>query len=123
VCSWLGGDWAGAQARATALDENQMSPFPSPLVGTVTALRMELLRGLGLLRECRQLAERLAGAEPAEMSAWALAGLDADDGRPADALRRLADVCDVGTRSVYRTALRSSCTGWRRSASPAATTT
>jgi DNA-binding CsgD family transcriptional regulator len=39
------------------------------------------------------------------MSAWALAGLDADDGRPADALRRLADVCDVGTRGVYRTAL------------------
>src|SRR5258707_14875132 len=39
------------------------------------------------------------------MSAWALAGLDADDGRPADALRRLADVCDVGARSVYRMAL------------------
>jgi DNA-binding NarL/FixJ family response regulator len=39
------------------------------------------------------------------MSAWALAGLDAADGRPADALRRLAGVCDVGTRSMYRTAL------------------
>ncbi len=39
------------------------------------------------------------------MSAWALAGLDADDGRPSDALQRLADVCDIGTRDVYRPAL------------------
>jgi DNA-binding NarL/FixJ family response regulator len=105
VCSWLGGDWAAAQAGAAALDENQVSLLSSALVGTVAALHMELLRGLGLLRECRQLAGQLAGAEPAEMSAWALAGLDADDGRPADALRRLADVCDVGTRGVYRIAL------------------
>jgi DNA-binding NarL/FixJ family response regulator len=105
VCSWLGGNWAAAQAGAAALDENQVSPLSSALVGTAAALHMELLRGLGLLRECRQLAGRLAGGEPAEMSAWALAGLDADDGRPADALRRLADVCDVGTRRMYRTAL------------------
>ena len=79
--------------------------FPPALAGTVIALRVELLRGLGLPRESRRLAGRLAAAGPAEMSAWAQAGLDADDGRPADALRRLADVCDVGTRSVYRTAL------------------
>lgn len=104
VCGWLEGNWAGAQARAAALDESQ-GLFPPALAGTVTALRMELLRGLGQARECRPLAERLAAGQPAEMSAWALAGLEADEGRPADALRRLAAVCDVGTRSVYRTAL------------------
>jgi DNA-binding NarL/FixJ family response regulator len=105
VCNWLGGNWAGAQADAAALDANQVSAFPTALGGTVLALRVELLRGLGLRRESRQLAGRLAAAGPAEMSAWAQAGLDIDENRPADAMRRLADVCDVGTRSVYRTAL------------------
>jgi DNA-binding CsgD family transcriptional regulator len=105
VCHWLEGNWAAAQAGAASLDTNQVSAFPSALAGTVIALRVELLRGLGLPREGRRLAGRLAAAGPAEMSAWAQAGLDADDGRPADALRRLADVCDIGTRSVYRTAL------------------
>ena len=105
VCNWLGGNWAAAQADAAALDANQVSAFPPALAGTVIALRVELLRGLGLPRESRQLAGRLAAAGPAEMTAWAQAGLDADEKRPADALRRLADVCDVGTRSVYRTAL------------------
>jgi len=105
VCRWLGGSWAAAQAGAASLDANQVSAFPAALAGTVIALRVELLRGLGLPRESRRLAGRLAAAGPAEMSAWAQAGLDTDDGRPADALRRLADVCDVGTRSVYRTAL------------------
>jgi DNA-binding NarL/FixJ family response regulator len=85
MCSWLGGDWA--------------------LAGTASALRMELLRGLGVPGEIRQLANRVDAEGPAEMSAWAQAGLDVDEGRPADALRRLADVCDVGTRTVYRTAL------------------
>jgi hypothetical protein len=105
VCSWLGGNWTAAQAGAAALDTNQVSAFPPALAGTAIALRVELLRGLGLPGESRRLAGRLAATGPAEMSAWAQAGLDTDDGRPADALRRLADVCDVGTRSVYRTAL------------------
>jgi DNA-binding CsgD family transcriptional regulator len=105
VCQWLGGDWVAAQAAAAALDASQVSAFPPALSGTVIALRVELLRGLGRPRESRQLAAGLAAAGPAEMSAWAQAGLDVDEGRPADALRRLADVCDVGTRAVYRTAL------------------
>lgn len=103
VCNWLEGNWEAALARATALDE--AGPFSPALIGAVTALRIELLRGLGLPRDCRPLAERLAAGPPAEMSAWALAGLDADEGRRADALRRLAEVCDVGTRGVYRMAL------------------
>jgi DNA-binding NarL/FixJ family response regulator len=105
VCNWLEGNWTAAQARAAALDTNQVSAFPAALAGTVIALRVELLRGLGLPAESRRLAGRVAATGPAEMTAWAQAGLDTDDGRPADALRRLADVCDVGTRSVYRTAL------------------
>ena len=105
ACHWLEGNWLAAHAGATKIDEDRVSPFPTALAGTVAALRVELLRGLGLARECRPLAERLTTGQPAEMSAWALAGLDADDGRPADALRRLADVCDVGARSVYRMAL------------------
>jgi DNA-binding NarL/FixJ family response regulator len=105
MCSWLGGDWAAALAGAAALDASQGSVLPPALAGTVVALRLEMLRGLGVPGEIRQLASRVAAEGPAEMSAWAQAGLDVDDGRPADALRRLADVCDVGTRSVYRTAL------------------
>jgi DNA-binding NarL/FixJ family response regulator len=105
VCKWLGGDWAGALSDATAMDVSQISVLPSGLAGTVGALRMELLRGVGLPVEGRQLAARVAADGPAEMSAWAQAGVDVDDERPADALRRLADVCDVGTRGLYRTAL------------------
>jgi DNA-binding CsgD family transcriptional regulator len=105
MCSWLGGDFPAALADAAALDASQVSVLPPALAGTVTALRIELLRGLGVPGEIRQLANRVAAEGPAEMSAWAQAGLDADEGRPADALRRLADVCDIGTRSVYRTAL------------------
>jgi DNA-binding NarL/FixJ family response regulator len=105
LCNWLGGNWAAAHAGASRLDEDRASPISSATAGTVTALRVELLRGLGLAQECGPLAERLSSGEPAEMSAWAMAGLDADEGRPGEALRRLADVCDVGGRSVYRTAL------------------
>jgi len=105
LCNWLEGNWAAANAGATRLDEAPARPISPAIAGTVTALRVELLRGLGLAHECGPLAERLTSGEPAEMSAWALAGLDADEGRPGDALRRLADVCDVGARSVYRTAL------------------
>jgi DNA-binding NarL/FixJ family response regulator len=105
MCSWLGGDWATALAGATALDASQVSVLPAALAGTVAALHIELLRGLGVPGEIRQLANRVAAEGPAEMSAWAQAGLDVDDGRPADALRRLADVCDVGSRSLYRTAM------------------
>jgi DNA-binding CsgD family transcriptional regulator len=105
MCNWLGGDWATALAGAAALDANQVSVLPSALAGTVAALHIDLLRGLGLPGETQRLANRVAAEGPAEMSAWAQAGLDVDEGRPADALRRLADVCDVGTRSLYRTAL------------------
>jgi DNA-binding NarL/FixJ family response regulator len=105
VCNWLEGNWTAAHAGAVKLDEAQASPFSPAVAGTVVALRVELLRGLGQAQDCAPLAERLTASEPAELSAWALAGLDADDGRPGDALRRLADVCDVGARSVYRTAL------------------
>jgi DNA-binding NarL/FixJ family response regulator len=105
LCSWLEGNWAAAHAGATRLDEDRASLVSPAIAGAVTALRVELLRGLGLAHECGPLAERLTSGEPAEMSAWALAGLDADEGRPGDALRRLADVCDVGARTVYRTAL------------------
>jgi DNA-binding CsgD family transcriptional regulator len=105
MCNWLEGNWETALARATALDTSRAGPFSPGLAGTITALRMDMLRGRGLPRECRDLAGRLAAEPPAEMSAWALAGLDADEGRRADALRRLADVCDVGTRGVYRTAM------------------
>jgi DNA-binding NarL/FixJ family response regulator len=105
LCNWLEGNWAAARAGATRLDEDPVSPVSPAIAGTVTALRVELLRGLGLAHECGPLAERLTSGEPAEMSAWALAGLDADEGRPGDALRRLAEVCDVGARTVYRTAL------------------
>lgn len=82
-----------------------MSAFPPALAGTAIALRVELLRGLGLPGESRRLAGRLAATGPAEMSAWAQAGPGHRRRPPADALRRLADVCDVGTRSMYRTAL------------------
>jgi DNA-binding NarL/FixJ family response regulator len=105
MCGWLGGDWSAALAGAATLDANQASVLPSALAGTVAALHIEMLRGLGVPGETRQLASRVAAQGPAEMSAWAQAGLDVDEGRPADALRRLADVCDVGTRSLYRTAL------------------
>jgi DNA-binding NarL/FixJ family response regulator len=105
MCGWLGGDWTAALADAAALDANQVSVLPSALAGTVAALHIEMLRGIGAPGEIRQLASRVAAQGPAEMSAWAQAGLDVDGGRPADALRRLADVCDVGTRSLYRTAL------------------
>jgi DNA-binding CsgD family transcriptional regulator len=105
MCSWLAGDWAAALAGAAVLDASQVSVLPPALGGTVAALHIELLRGLGVPGEIQQLASRVAAEGPAEMSAWAQAGLDADDGRPDDALRRLADVCDVGTRSLYRTAL------------------
>jgi DNA-binding CsgD family transcriptional regulator len=105
VCNWLGGDWAGALADAAYIEANKMAAFPAVLAGTVAALRMELLRGLGVPGEIRQLANVVDAAGPAEIGAWARAGLDVDEGRPGDALRRLADVCDIGERSVYRTAM------------------
>lgn len=104
VCDWMAGNWAAARAAAAVLDASQVSPITPALAGIVIALRTELARGLGLPRETRLLADQLAAAPPAEISAWALAGLDADAGRPEDALRRLADARDIGTR-VYRAAL------------------
>jgi DNA-binding CsgD family transcriptional regulator len=104
VGNWLGGNWTDALADAATMDAHPTA-FPAVLAGTVAALHIELLRGIGATAESRHLVSRLEEEGPAEMSAWALAGLDADEGRPADALRRLADVCDVGTRSVYRVVL------------------
>lgn len=105
VCNWLEGNWAAAQSGAAALDASQTSPVTPAPAAAVIALRIELLRGLGLARDCRPLANRLAGMPAAELSAWAQAGLDADAGRPADAIGRLADVCDAGARNAYRVAL------------------
>jgi DNA-binding CsgD family transcriptional regulator len=105
VRNWLGGNWTSAYADAAALSSGQETPVTPVLAGVVLALRTETLRGLGLARESRLLADRLAGAAPAELSAWVRAGLDADDGRGAEALRGLADVCDIGTDSAYRVAL------------------
>lgn len=105
VCNWLSGDWAAGLAGAAGMGANDTSALPPSLAGAVTALRVELLRGLGVRGEIHELADKADATGPAEMSAWARAGLDADEGRPCDALRRLADVCDVGTRTVFRTAL------------------
>jgi DNA-binding CsgD family transcriptional regulator len=105
VCNWLGGHWADALAGATSMDGNQVGPFSEALAGTVTGLRLELLRGIGGPGEIRPLANLVDTTEPAEIGAWARAGLDADEGRPGDALRRLADVCDVGERNLFRAAL------------------
>jgi DNA-binding NarL/FixJ family response regulator len=105
VCDWLGGKWADALADATSMDLNQASAVPPVVAGTVAALRIELLRGVGAPGEIRQLASAAEADGPAELSAWARAGIDADDGHPDRALRRLADVCDVGERDAYRTAM------------------
>jgi DNA-binding NarL/FixJ family response regulator len=105
VGNWLAGNWTAAYADASALQAGQDTPVTPVLGGVVLALRAEMLRGRGLARESRALAERLPAAAAAELSAWARAGLDADEGREDAALRGLADVCDIGTRTVWRTAL------------------
>ncbi|HTW04715.1 MAG TPA: LuxR C-terminal-related transcriptional regulator [Streptosporangiaceae bacterium] len=105
ICKWLGGDWTGALADAAAMDAKQISVLPSALAGAAAALRVELQRGGGAPGGVRQLARKAEEAGPPEMAAWALAGLDIDDGRPEAALQRLADVCDVGTRELYRVAM------------------
>jgi DNA-binding NarL/FixJ family response regulator len=105
VCDWLAGDWAEAQAGAAVLDGGQVSPITPGIAGILLALRIELLRGLDLPQEGWLLAGRLTSAVPAELSAWAQAGLDADAGHPDLALRRLADACDAGARGVDRAAL------------------
>jgi DNA-binding CsgD family transcriptional regulator len=105
VCGWLAGNWAEALASASSVDSSQSSAFPTVVAGTIAALRVELQRGLGIPGETRQLARVADAIGPAELSAWARAGLDADEGRPGDALQRLAEVCDVGERNVYRTAM------------------
>jgi len=105
ICDWLGGDWEAARPNAAALNAGQDGTITPVLDGVVLALRTDLLRGQGLVRESRQLAMQLAAAAPTEISAWAQAGLDADDGRAGDALHRLAEACDVGGRSMYRAEL------------------
>jgi DNA-binding NarL/FixJ family response regulator len=105
VCHWLGGNWPAALAGATALDVSQASPVMPTVAGTVIALRIDLMRGLGLAGDYRPLTDRLAAAPTAELSAWAQAGLDADAGRPAHAIRRLAEACDTDPNRAYRVAL------------------
>jgi DNA-binding NarL/FixJ family response regulator len=105
ICNWLAGNWAAAQEDAAVLDAGQLSPVTPALAGAIVALRIELLHGLGLPQQSRLLAKRLEAAPAAEMSAWALAGLDADQGHPASALRRLAEARDAGDHGVNRAAL------------------
>jgi DNA-binding CsgD family transcriptional regulator len=105
VCNWLGGNWKEALTDATSMDFNQASAVPAVVGGTVAALRIELQRGLGAPGEIRALASAAEVTGPAELNAWARAGLDVDEGHPGHALRRLAEVCDVGERDVYRAAM------------------
>jgi len=105
VYNWLSGDWNAARADASSLNASQVAPVTPVLAGVILALRTEMLRGIGMLRESRMVAERLPAEAPAEMAAWAQAGLNVDDGRGADAMRLLADVCDAGKRSVNRASL------------------
>ena len=104
-CNWLGGNWPAAHADAAALDARQASPVTPTVAGTVIALRIELMRGLGQAGDFRSLTDRLAATPTVELSAWAQAGLDADAGRPADAIRRLADACDTAPERANRGAL------------------
>jgi DNA-binding CsgD family transcriptional regulator len=105
VCNWLAGDWAAAEEDATVLDASQVGPVTPALAAAITALRIELLRGLGRPRESQRLGRRLEASPRAEIRAWALAGLDADQGNHAAALRRLTDVCDDGDPNVLRAVL------------------
>jgi DNA-binding CsgD family transcriptional regulator len=105
ICNWLEGNWAAAQEEAAVLDAGRVSSLAPALAGAVTALRVELLRARGLPQESRLLAGRLIAAPTGEASAWALAGLDTDGGRPHDAMRRLAGACEDSEHSVYRAAL------------------
>ena len=112
VCNWLGGNWAAALADATSMDTNQVSLITAALSGIVAALRMELLRGLGVRRMRRLPHDRRPPA--AELSAWARAGLDVDAGRPGDA--SAASPRSATSVSAACTGWRcpSCCTGWRR---------
>jgi DNA-binding NarL/FixJ family response regulator len=105
VCNWLGGNWTEALADAASMDFSQASAVPTVVGGTVAALRIELQRGLGATGEIRELATAAEVTGPAELSAWARAGQDVDEGRPGHALRRLAEVCDIGERELYRAAM------------------
>jgi DNA-binding NarL/FixJ family response regulator len=105
VGNWMAGDWAAALKDAAALDARYVSSVTPALAGAMTALRTEMLRGLALPGETQLSSRQLEAALPAEMSAWALAGLDADQGHHAAALRRLADARDAGERSVNKAAL------------------
>jgi DNA-binding NarL/FixJ family response regulator len=91
VCNWLGDDWMAAEADAAVLDSSQVSPVTPALAEFVTALRTELLRGLGRTADSRATAERLTASPMAEINAWAMAGLDIDQDEPARAMRRLED--------------------------------
>jgi DNA-binding NarL/FixJ family response regulator len=105
ICNWLAGGWPAAQEDAAVLGAGQLSPLAPRLAGAAAALRIELLRGLGLPQQSRLLAEQLGADSRTEMGAWALAGLDVEQGHPATALRRLAEARDVGEHGVYRAAL------------------
>jgi DNA-binding NarL/FixJ family response regulator len=105
VCNWLAGDWAAVLDEAAMLNARHVSSVTPALAGAVAALRADVLRSAGLQQQCQSIAGPLKAALPAEMSAWALAGLDVDQGQSDTALRRLADARDAGERSVNKSAL------------------
>jgi DNA-binding CsgD family transcriptional regulator len=105
LCDWLAGNWAAAVEATAGFDASRVLPVAPALGETITAIRLELLRGLGRTAECRALAHQLAAAPPAEMTAWALGGVDVDQGQPGAAMRRLSEVCDLGERAANRAAL------------------
>jgi DNA-binding CsgD family transcriptional regulator len=82
VCDWAAGDQDAARARTARMEE-----MPPPVPAAVTlSLRVEVLRRSGRTDAARRVADRLAAASPAALSAWALAGLERE---PAAALTRL----------------------------------
>ena len=105
VCNWMAGDWAAALDEAAMLNARHVSSVTPALAGAVAALRADVLRGVGLQQQSQSFAGPLRASLPAEMSAWALAGLDVDQGHPATALRRLADARDAGGPGMNRAAL------------------
>jgi DNA-binding NarL/FixJ family response regulator len=105
VCNWMAGDWSAALDEAELLNARHVSSVTSALAGAVVALRADMLRGVGLQQQSQSFAGPLKAALPAEISAWALAGLEVDQGQPATALRHLADARDAGERSVNKAAL------------------
>jgi DNA-binding NarL/FixJ family response regulator len=90
VCNWLAGGWASAEADAAAQVSRPPGPLSAFVPPLITGLRTELLRGLGRAAESRRLADTLRRDPTGPLSAWALAGLEAESHEPVKAMRRLA---------------------------------